>query len=158
MLDALSLKRWLFDKLIQSIAKSCLAVRQEQLVVVWTIIDEDKDSAYRWKKYLFSKDTEQDFFHNVANIKVSRRIKAWKRVTNHLESHLSCIRDRRDRTVPPELIEMAKLLTPLLLQTIFEGDRNEKTKTRLHHFVSPSPRIFILNVYIGDSSTRGMFG
>ena len=139
MLNALSLKRWLFDKLIQSIAKSPLAVRQEQLVVVWTIVNEDKDNSYRWKKYLFSKDTEQDFFHNVANIKVSRRIKAWKRVSSHLESHLSWINDTRDRTVPPELIEMAKLLTPLLLQTIFEGDRNEKTKSRTNHFVSPSP-------------------
>ena len=98
---------------------------------MWTIVENDGGGLFRWTAPLFSTDKEQDFFHNVAHFQVSRRIKAWQRVTKHLHSLQKEITERSlDALGLDEVLRATKLLVPLLLQSIFEGKSADRTKRR----------------------------
>lgn len=132
-LDASAVTNTIFERICEAIGTSSLAVRQEMLVHLWEIVKINGQS-FSWASPLFSTDREFDFFHNVAHFQISRRIKAWQRVVKFLQGQ-SQDEDAMETDLACDISKLAKFLVPLLMQVIFEGKSNDKTKHKKQHQV-----------------------
>eukprot|EP00210_Caulerpa_lentillifera_P001431 g1373.t1 len=117
----------LFNQLTQRLRSSNLAIRQECLLLMSKLMELDEGVRFPWAPLLYHSDEELDFFKNVAHFQVSKRIRCWQRLLKRLESQDQIpMSNGQIMESSTAVLKSAKILTPILFQTIFDGQSSEK--------------------------------